>query len=107
MESLMPWTESARREYARRAKRYSSDLRDREWRLIEPFLPSRRRLGRPRTAALREVVNAILCLASSGCAWALLPRNLPPRSTVQRYFYDWRDSGVLRRIKSPPRRRGP
>ena len=98
MESLMPWTETARREYARRAKRYSSDLRDREWRLIEPFLPSRRRLGRPRTTDLREVVNAILYLASSGCAWALLPKDFPPPSTVQRYFYAWRDSGLLCRI---------
>jgi transposase len=98
MESLMPWTETARREYARRATRYSSDLMDREWRLIEPFLPPRKPLGRPRTADLREVVNAILYLASSGCPWALLPKDFPPPSTVQRYFYAWRDSGLLCRI---------
>ena len=46
----------------------------------------------------REVVNAILYLASGGCAWALLPKEFPHRSTVQRYFYAWRDSGVLLRI---------
>ena len=94
----MPWTKTARREYARRAQRYSSDLTDREWALLAPLLPSPRPLGRPRTTDLREVVNAILYLASGGCAWALLPREFPPRSTVQRYFYDWRNSGVLRRI---------
>lgn len=94
----MPWTKTARRDYARRAQRYSSDLTDREWALIAPLLPGPRPLGRPRTTDLREVVNAILYLASSGCAWALLPRELPHRSTVQRYFYDWRDSGVLRSI---------
>lgn len=94
----MPWTKTARRDYARRAQRYSSDLTDREWALIAPLLPGPRPLGRPRTIDLREVVNAILYLASGGCTWALLPREFPHRSTVQRYFYDWRDSGVLRRI---------
>ena len=94
----MPWTETARREYARRATRYSSDMRDHEWMLIEPFLPPPKPLGRPRTADLREVVNAILYLASSGCPWALLPKDFPPPSTMQRYFYVWRDSGLLCRI---------
>lgn len=94
----MPWTKTARCEYARRGQRYSSDLTDREWALIAPLLPGPRPLGRPRTIDLREVVNAILYLASGGCAWSLLPREFPHRSSVQRYFYDWRDSGVLRRI---------
>ena len=94
----MPWTKTARREYARRAERYSSDLTDREWGLIAPLLPGPRPVGRPRTTDLREVMNAILYLASGGCAWSLLPKDFPHRSTVQRYFYDWRDSGVLRRI---------
>lgn len=94
----MPWTETARRDYARRAQRYSSDLTDCEWVLIAPLLPGPRPLGRPRTIDLREVVNAILYLASGGCAWALLPKEFPHRSTVQRYFYAWRDSGVLLRI---------
>lgn len=91
----MPWTETARREYERRGRRYSSDMSDREWALIEPLLPTPKRLGRPRTTDLREVVNAILYLASSGCAWALLPKEFPPFTTVQRYFYDWRDRGLL------------
>jgi transposase len=94
----MPWTETARREYARRGLRYSSDLSDREWVLISPFLPAPSPLGRPRTTDLREVVNAILYLASSGCAWSLLPRDFPPFTTVQRYFYDWRDRGLLTTI---------
>lgn len=91
----MPWTETARREYERRGRRYATDLTDREWSLIEPLLPKPKRLGRPRTTDLREVVNAILYLASSGCAWALLPKEFPPFTTVQRYFYDWRDRGLL------------
>ena len=35
----MPWTETARREYRRDCPRYASDLTDREWALIEPFMP--------------------------------------------------------------------
>jgi len=94
----MPWTETARREYDRRAPRYASDLTDREWALIAPFIPPPRRIGRPRTTDLREALNAILYMASTGCQWAMLPKDFPPPSTVQRYFYDWRDSGLLRMI---------
>jgi transposase len=98
MEATMPWTETARRDYARRGMRYSSDLSDREWALISPFLPEPKPLGRPRTTNLREVVNAILYLASSGCAWSLLPKDFPLYTTVQRYFYDWRDRRLLKTI---------
>ena len=94
----MPWTETARRDYARRGVRYATELTDREWMLIEPFMPPPRRVGRPRTTNLREVVNAIVYMASTGCQWAMLPREFPPPSTVQRYFYAWRDSGLLRAI---------
>ena len=88
----MPWDDTARAEYARPAARYASDLTDREWELIEPFLPADRRLGRPRTTDLREVLNAILYLASTGCQWRMLPKDFPPVSTVQGYFYAWRDA---------------
>lgn len=96
----MPWDDTARREHARRAPRYASDVTDREWALIAAYLPPPRRVGRPRTADLREVVNAIFYLATTGCQWRMLPRDLPPTSTVQRYFYDWRDSGLWRTINN-------
>lgn len=95
----MPWTETARREYRRETPRYASDLTDREWDLIARFMPLPKPVGRPRTADLREVVNAILYIATTGCQWAMLPRDLPPYSTVQRYFYDWRDIGLLETIR--------
>jgi putative transposase len=94
----MAWTETARRDYARRGCRYSSDLTDDEWALVQPFLPSARPTGRPRTTDLRAVMDAVLYMASSGCQWSLLPQDFPPPSTVQRYFYDWRDSGLLATI---------
>ena len=96
----MPWNDIARRDYARWARRYASDLTDREWALVAPFVPSPRRIGRPRTTDLREVVNAILYIAATGCQWRMLPKDLPPPSTVQRYFYDWRDTGLWRTISN-------
>lgn len=91
----MSWTEITRLQYERRCPRYASDLTDEEWALIEPMMPSPNRLGRPRKTDLREIVNAVLYIASSGGAWRLLPKDFPPFSTVQKYFYRWRDDGLL------------
>jgi transposase len=96
----MPWTDAARRDHARRTPRYATDLKDEEWALINPLMPPRRRIGRPREVDLREVVNAILYLVSTGCQWRLLPKDFPPVSTVQRYFYDWRDGGLWLEISN-------
>ena len=94
----MPWNDTARVEHRRNADRYPSDLMDREWALIAPLLPPARRGGRPRTTDLRSVVDAILYMASSGCQWRMLPKDFPPVSTVQGYFYAWRDSGLWQGI---------
>jgi transposase len=94
----MPWTEITRPKYRRDGLKYASDTTDEEWALIAPFLPAPQRLGRPRGTDLRAVVNALFYLLSSGCQWRLLPRDFPPRSTVQGYFYRWRDDGTWARI---------
>lgn len=94
----MGWTDFTRRHYVRRTGRYASDLTDREWSLIAPFMPTPRRLGRPRTTELREVLNALLYIASTGCQWRMLPKDFPPYSTVQGYFYEWRATGLWLRI---------
>jgi transposase len=96
MEGHNMWTEITRSDYERRGGRYASDMTDREWALLVPFMPARKKNGRPRTTAMRDVMDAILYMASTGCQWAMLPNDFPPPSTVQRYFYDWRDSGLLR-----------
>ena len=92
------WTEITRPKYARAGRRYASDLTDAEWRLIEPFMPPVRRLGRPRETDLRAVIDAILYIARTGCQWRLLPKDFPPFTTVQGYFYDWRDQNLFERI---------
>lgn len=96
----MAWTETTRPHHERTGLRYSSDLMGGEWALIEPMMPPRRRYGRPRKVDLREIMNAILYLAAAGCAWRLLPKDFAPVSTVQRYFYAWRDGGLLRTINN-------
>jgi transposase len=69
-----------------------------EWVLIEALLPPPWRLGRPRTTEMREVVNAMLYMLKTGCRWRLLPKEFPPFSTVQRFFYRWRDGGLWQTI---------
>jgi putative transposase len=98
MEDRMPWDDTARRQHNRDQLRYPSDLTDEEWALVAAFIPPARRGGRPRTSDMREVMNAILYIASSGCQWRMLPKDLPPASTVRGYFYAWRDVGLWQTI---------
>lgn len=92
------WTETFQRQHSHSGLRYPSDLRDGEWALIEPLLPPAKPGCRPRCTDLREVMNAILYLATSGCQWRMLPKDFSLLSTVQRYFYAWRDSGPWQTI---------
>jgi transposase len=98
MEITMAWTEITRRQYRRTGLRYASDVSDAEWSLLASFLPAPSRLGRPRQTELRMVVNAILYIASTGCQWRQLPKDFPPYSTVQGYFYAWSRSGLWERM---------
>lgn len=91
----MVWTATTRPHYDRSFCRYASDLTDAEWDLISGFMPLPRSNGRPRTTDLRQVMNAILYIATTGCQWRMLPKDFPPRSTVQRYFYDFSEQGLL------------
>jgi len=91
----MVWTEITRPQYRRDGLRYASDTTDAEWALIAPhLLPPPRRRRRPRSTEPRAVVDAIFYLAQSGCQWRMLPKDFPPYSTVQRYFYRWRDDAT-------------
>ena len=74
-------------------------MTDRERALIERFMPPPKPLGRPHKVDLREAMNAILYIATTGCQWAMLPKEFRLYSTVQRYFYDWRDSELLQTIR--------
>jgi putative transposase len=81
-----------------RRKPYSTDLTDAEWTLVELHLPKRRPgdgRGAPRTHSFREILNAIFYQMHTGCAWADLPRDFPPKSTVYDYFAAWKRSGLI------------
>ena len=92
------WTETTREQYRRDHLRYASDTTNAEWLLLSFFLPVPCRVGRPREVDPRAVMNAILYILATGCQWRALPKDFPPRSTVQYYFYTWRDRRIWRRI---------
>ena len=72
---------------------YSTDLTDAEWRILEPLVPAVKPGGRPAKYSRREVVNAIRYVLRTGCAWRLLPHDLPPWQLVYHYFWVWRRDG--------------
>lgn len=77
---------------------YLTDLSDAEWECIAPVFPPVSLHGRPRLHSQREIINAILYLLRSGCAWRLLPHDLPPWKTVYHYFRVWRLDGTWERL---------
>ena len=62
------------------------------------MIPPPKRGGNKRTVDVREVVNGLIYLLSTGCQWDALPRDLPPKSTVNDYFRRWTYDGTLDRI---------
>src|SRR5512142_2578510 len=81
-----------------------SDLTDAQWALIEPHLPVHPG-GRPRKTDLRDVVDAVFYILRTGCQWRYLPKDFPPKSTVWRYFDEWRHNGTLDTIHDLLRRK--
>jgi transposase len=92
------WTVENRKRYERSHLRYPSDLTDEEWQHIAPLIPAARRGGRKRTVNIREIVNGVMYVLSTGCQWRYLPKDLPPRSTVFYYFNLWNCDGTLETI---------
>jgi transposase len=92
------WNATTRAQYARDTNCLPSSLSDEEWAVLEPLLPQRSRLGRPAKWPLRTIMDAILFILRGGVAWRMLPKDFPPMTTVQHYFYRWRDSGLWKSI---------
>lgn len=70
-----------------------SDLTDKEWALVKPSIPRAKRGGNKRTVEMREVVNGLMYVLGTGCQWRAIPKDLPPRSTVNHYFCRWQHDG--------------
>jgi transposase len=75
---------------------------DEEWAHAEPLIPAVKRGGRKREANMREVSNGIMYVLSTGYQWRYIPKNLPPRSTVNHSFCLWGWDGTLDRIHDAP-----
>ena len=90
--------EENRGRYDRSRLRYPSDLTDDEWNLVEGLIPPGKRGGDKRTVIMREVVNGLMYILSTGCQWRAIPKDLPPRSTLYDYFDLWSWDGTLDRI---------
>lgn len=86
----MSWTEITRRQYRRDGLRYASDLTEEEWQSIAPHLPAAKPLGRRRVTDLRETVNAMLYLLTTGCPPREPPARFPPCGTDDRRCRSWR-----------------
>ena len=86
-------------------KAYQSDLSDAEWSCLEPHLPAPEATGRPRLHSPRKILDAILYVLRSGCAWRLLPHDFPPWKTVYHYFRSWRLDGTWERMHLALRKR--
>ena len=89
LEGPPMWTNENRARYDRSHLRYPSDLTDDEWQLVEPLIPPGRRGGDKRTVIMREVVNGLMYILSTGCQWRAIPKDLPPRATLDDYFDLW------------------
>jgi transposase len=92
------WTAKNRKRYDRSGLRYPSDLTDDEWGLVAPLIPPAKSGGNKRTVDMREVMNAIMYVLSTGCQWRAIPKDLPARSTVHDYLISWSCDGALERM---------
>ena len=92
------WTDENRDLYDRSKLRYPSDLTDAEWALVAPLIPPAKPGSNKRTVDIREVVNGLMYVLGTGCQWGAIPKDLPPRSTVNDYFRRWDNDGTLGRL---------
>ena len=92
------WTTENRPRYNRDKLRYPSDLTEEEWTLVEPLIPPAKHGGRRRRVVVREVINGVMYVLSTGCQWRYLPRDLPPKSTVHDDLTRWNYDGTIERV---------
>jgi len=92
------WTAENRKRYDRSRLRYPSDLTDEEWALVAPLIPPAKRGGNKRHVNVRDVMNGIMYVLSTGCQWRAIPTDLPARSTWFDYLDLWSWDGTLERI---------
>ena len=78
--------------------RYTHDLTDTEWQLIQYCFPKRAKTGRPRQHTYRELLNAMFYLVRTACQWRNLPTDFAPWRTVYHYLRLWKRTGLWQHI---------
>jgi putative transposase len=77
-------------------RRYETDLSDEQWDEVRALVESTK--GRKASVSRREIVNAILYVARTGCQWRLLPHDFPNWSTVYSCYHRWSWNGTLDKL---------
>jgi transposase len=77
---------------------YPTDLTGPQWAQVCRFIPAPKTGGRPAKYDRREIVNALLYVARTGCQWRAMPHDLPPWRIVYWYFMMWKKDGTLDRL---------
>lgn len=81
-------------------KSYPTDLTDDQWEIARNLIPVAKTGGRPRTIDMREVVNALMYMVVSGCAWRMLPHDFPKWQTVYDYFRKWKKDSTFENMNT-------
>ena len=92
------WTTKNRPRYDRDKLRYPSDLTDEEWSLIEPLIPPAKRGGRRREVVMRQVVNGVMYVLSTGCQWRVSPRTCCQGVRCVDHLTRWNYDGTIEMI---------
>ena len=80
-----------------RGMSYPSDLTDEQWDLLDPVSNTPGKRGRKHAEDLRTVVDAMLCIAQTGCQWRYLPEPFGPWTRVWSQFRPWSRNGTWAR----------
>jgi putative transposase len=86
-------------------KSYPTDLKDEEWKLIEPLLVRNRGRRGQRKRNPRRIVDGCFYVLRGGIPWRMMPQDLPDRDDVYSHFRKWRKDGTWERINQVLRER--
>jgi transposase len=98
LEEAPMWTAKNRQQYERQGLRYPSDVTDEEWNVVRPYVVPEGSKCSPTPERMREILNGVLYVLSTGCQWRAVPKDLPPRSTLHGWLIRWHCDGVLDRL---------
>ena len=79
-------------------RRYTSEMSEKQWKRMKWLLSKPPGAGRPLELDLRDVVNAIFYLLTTGCQWRNLPYEYPNPNSVYYHYRKWSQNGTWQRI---------